>query len=257
MLYQIQKPDSSIKSYLFGTMHASNGYAFTFFTEAVEYLGKCNVFVAEIDFGDFRIQGIGNLFLLPNGNTLLDYIPEKKYDKIKKQLNKSFGINLDLYNRMQPMFSINDFLSDLLPKEHVQPLDHALYHTALEKGLVIDGLETIENQYEIVSKLDLEYQLIQLKALARNPSKARKNAITLMSYYANGDIKTLFHLGRRSLGKYRHILLTDRNKVMSEKLHKLIESKSVFAAVGAGHLYGENGMLKFMKNKGCLVKKVV
>lgn len=257
MLFFIQSPGSQIVSYLFGTMHASNEYAYSYYELALKYLSRCSVFAAEVDFSDPEMQDIGEIFKLPESTHIKDYVSINKYNKIRNQLIKSFDFDIEYFGRMQPMFILNIFLSDILPKVHPQPLDHALYRVALQSKLDITGLESMDDQINIVRRLDLDQQFIQLKSIAQNPSKARSNTLRLMEYYAKGDISTLYHLGRRSLGKYRHVLLTERNHKMTNRLFSIVGSTSIFAAVGAGHLYGNNGMLKLLKNKGLKVVKVI
>lgn len=257
MLYQITHPSTSKISYVFGTMHVSTKEAFTYYGVACEAIKQSQCFAAEIDFSDPGIASMSSLFYMKGLTRISDHIGRNKWSKMCKQIQKSFEVDLNVYDRMLPMFAVNQILSGLLPNDRDQPLDHALYQFALERQVRVDGLESLERQYDIVNQLDLKTQLVQIKSLSRNPNKSRQKIFRLNRLYAEGDIKMLYHLGRRSLGRFRNVLLVERNILMTTKMIQIMEDESIFAAVGVAHLYGQKGMLKLLKEGGYTVKKAL
>jgi len=61
---------------------------------------------------------------------------------------------------------------------------------------------------------------------------------------------------KKSLGKFRHILLYDRNVNMSNTIASIIHKKPTFFAVGAAHLAGNKGILALLKRKKINIKSV-
>ena len=59
--------------------------------------------------------------------------------------------------------------------------------------------------------------------------------------------------------RIKKILLTDRNKIMAERIGKMLSGKtgkSYFFAVGSAHLGGEQSVLKYLEKMGYSVKQV-
>jgi hypothetical protein len=52
-------------------------------------------------------------------------------------------------------------------------------------------------------------------------------------------------------------LIIDRNKQMADKLSPLMIDKSVFCAVGAGHLSGNTGLIQLMRAKGFKARRIL
>ncbi|MEO5908878.1 MAG: TraB/GumN family protein, partial [Ginsengibacter sp.] len=54
--------------------------------------------------------------------------------------------------------------------------------------------------------------------------------------------------------KYNDLLLNDRNKNWVKQLKEIMKKESVFVAVGAGHLIGEEGLINLLKTQGYKVE---
>jgi uncharacterized protein YbaP (TraB family) len=57
--------------------------------------------------------------------------------------------------------------------------------------------------------------------------------------------------------KYEELLLTKRNINWVGQLKNIMNKKSVFVAVGAGHLVGEKGLLNLLKKEGYTVEPLL
>jgi hypothetical protein len=57
-----------------------------------------------------------------------------------------------------------------------------------------------------------------------------------------------------SNGENEGILLTKRNKNWVQQLNAIMKKESVFVAVGAGHLPGEEGLISLLRNEGYTIK---
>ena len=79
----------------------------------------------------------------------------------------------------------------------------------------------------------------------------------MLRFYKNQNldsIKTM--LGKSEFGseKYDNLLLNNRNKKWVKELDTIMKKESVFVAVGAGHLVGEQGLINLLKKQGYTVK---
>ena len=91
----------------------------------------------------------------------------------------------------------------------------------------------------------------------KNSSKHRKRLQYLIEKYQKADIKGLYKAAKKDLKSMRKELLYKRNKRLCNNTLSLLEQhKTVFIAVGAAHLAGENGMLRLLKKAGYKVVPV-
>jgi uncharacterized protein YbaP (TraB family) len=58
-------------------------------------------------------------------------------------------------------------------------------------------------------------------------------------------------------GVTKEDFLDNRNKRWIPKLVQLMNTKTIFIAVGAGHLAGENGLIQLLRNQGYIVSPII
>ena len=86
----------------------------------------------------------------------------------------------------------------------------------------------------------------------RKPDEGEKTFQKMVQYYHNQDLESLAKLILESdeLGSSAEELLDKRNLNWIPKMDALMNSKSCFFAVGAGHLGGPNGVIELLRKKG-------
>ncbi len=256
VLWELRHPAQTQPSWLLGTMHVRDNRAFRLEKRVRELLERCTAFAAE-----YHLEAGARLFdprafSLPEGKRLQDFIPPRKYQKLRRILLKAFQLDLDLYNRTLPIFIVHELSNRVLKEDRAWPLDEFLWNLARSLGKEMLGIETPEEQLEILSKVPLEYQLRELLHIGRHVKKFRHNLHHLAEVYVEGDLARLHKMARKSAGALRKTLLLERNYIMSRRIERLIAERSVFIAVGVGHLSGGKGILRLLKKKGVQVRPV-
>jgi uncharacterized protein YbaP (TraB family) len=130
---------------------------------------------------------------------------------------------------------------------------------AKEIKLEIYGLETIEEQMELMDKVPVEQQIAWLMDLVTEATKENDTYQQMLTLYKNQDIESLTKMiGEEMVGMkgLKEEMLVNRNKKWIPLIEKISLEKPTFFAVGAGHLGGEQGVLKFLQLKGYSVKRV-
>lgn len=249
--------ETGSKSYLFGTMHVRDYRAFIYQDVITEYIDRCKIFATEFDLRE-RHELKGNGFSqLPEGQDLEQLIGANKYNRLRKILRKSFSVDLNLLRYTLPLFTINMLTEHILTKSRSVPLDTFLWQYAENTHRDLRGVETFEEQLVTLSKIPIEYQIKSLLEIGRHPKQFRRQIFNLIKLYIKGDINDLHKKSKKSLGKQRKLLLYDRNLVMEERIRALINEKSSFIAIGAGHLGGKKGVLRLIKKQGITIKPIV
>ncbi len=244
-------------SYLFGTMHVKD-YRVHYFTDQIfPIIESCDGLATEFHLEEFTGVSLRGYDRLPNGSSLTDYISPKKYEKMLGSIRKAFGIDIDSMNTLLPIFLVNAISESVLINSEGMALDTILWQFASTLDKSLFGLETVEDQFRILSSIPLDYQLRSLLEVSKNVASFKSKILKMVSLYENQDIRKLYTYSKKSLGKQKRLMLYDRNEKM---LQRIIELKaivpSVFCAVGAAHLAGEFGLLRLLKQAGYTVKAI-
>ncbi len=254
VLWSLQVKDSSVVSYLMGTMHARSDEAYTHLDLATGYLKSCNIFAGEIDLS--QTQTNHSDFYLPEGITLISLLGFKKYSKYSKIVKKAFDFNLDQLVTFKPLVAQNIILEKLITESNVLPLDFKLHEIAKELGKELAGIETIFEQNNILNSISLKVQLKMFKDAFAKVNKMKRTLNNTINLYTSGDIQALYKESKKGLGKLRKIMLYNRNEIMANRIHNLITNDSFFVAIGAAHLGGKKGVLKRLTDKGIQILPV-
>ena len=248
VLWGLDVKDATKKSYIFGTMHARSIEAYTHLEFASQFLNSCNVYAGEIDLG--YTHTVKNDFYLPNGITLQDLLGNIKYAKYSKIVKKAFDFNLDELKNFVPLVAQNIILENLITKSNAMPLDFKLFEIAKESGKRMMGIETSEEQNNILKNIPIDLQLKMFKDAFAMVNKVKRTLSKTINLYAKGDIQRLYIESKSGLGKLRKIMLYKRNEIMADRIIELIFKDSVFVAIGAAHLGGNRGVLKLLNERG-------
>ncbi|MDR7208105.1 TraB/GumN family protein [Flavobacterium piscis] len=139
-------------------------------------------------------------------------------------------------------------------------LDMFIFQTGKKYKKRIVGLENAKES--ILSILQIvdedakpkeENRLTLTKILKnRNPNEVLKE------FYREKDIVMLDSIYKLMFSKKAHdALIVNRNKIMANSIDSIAKTGSLFSAVGAAHLAGNDGMIELLKRKGYTVKPII
>lgn len=256
LLWKIEKTGAPHSSFVFGTMHLRHLGIIESQKMVFEKIDACDAFATEFHL-DFQDQDQDyNRVLLPEGLSIKDFIRPKRYQKLKKILKKAVNFNLDQYQFFLPIYITNLLTEIILQKDSLHSLDEMLWQYAKKQDKKMLGIETLEEQLIILQKIDLEYQINSLLSLGKNINSFQRHTYKMMDLYINRDVQQLYKSTKKSIGKLRKLLLYNRNHIMADRIDQIASQQTFFAAIGAGHLAGEKGVLRLLKQKGWKVKGV-
>lgn len=256
LLWEIKPGYSSPSSFLYGTMHVQDQRVFRLSDQLKDLIQNCEAFATEIDLTQKAPQVNPQSLLIPNNETLLDYLPEKKFSKLQKIILKAFEIDLHLFLRTLPILTVNELTNRILTQDQHLNLDAYLSEFAHTIGRQMYGIETLEEHLQILQRIPIAYQVDNLKLVGRNVTKYRKLILRWVQLYEQGQSQKLYLASRRSLGKLKKLMLYDRNAIMANRIIKLMQSHTLFCAIGAAHLPGEQGVIRMLQQKGYTLKPV-
>ena len=235
--------------YLFGSIHLPADIVKWHRNQIFRLISECDYYLGEMNLDQMSTIGLKGANILPQGKRIVDLFPSQKhYDKIRRSIQKSFNVDIDEYRHLKPVL-LQHLLDNSISGGKDKIIDQLLWDFAKAEGKKCSGLESVEEQIEVLNQIDLEYQTKLLKTIAFNTKTYHRRIKKLIHLYNIQDVQQLYLTSSRSTGKYRKLMIYDRNKKMAKKINEL-KSGSYFISVGVGHLYGNEGLLALLKREG-------
>ena len=219
LLWEIRSGNE--KSYLFGTVHVPEKKALDKARSASEYIRRSDIFFAETDLSDIsELQAYD--IQLPNGQSLKSHYGAKRFTRMKSLFEKRCGFNLDAYNNIRPILTINALAESIMELDSFRPVDHYLWDIAESLNLKLGGIEKLEEQLGILKSLPLQHQYRSLHRISTNFQRFRKDIASLASLYAEEDIHRIYQRSSAKLGLSRKLMVKERNFRMAARIEKLV-----------------------------------
>jgi uncharacterized protein len=241
-------PAEGKPSWLFGTMHIRDDRAYQLCHDLYPLILQADRFIAEMD-----LDVLSADIILPKYD-IHQYLKEKAYKKLGNQLMKSFGLNIDHLAHLHPLMIMSVISTSILQSEHHISLDEHLWNYAKQHDKPATGLESYNQQFEILHSIDPGPIYKQLLDMSKKPAAIKKNTARSLDLYINGRIHELYMLSKASMQHLRKKVIYERNTHMVSVIDHLDNSLQYFITAGAGHLSGKFGLLSLLKKAGWKVK---
>jgi len=255
LLWQVQGAQLQQTSYVFGTMHVKNQSILSKLEQLENYILQTDAFAAEYHLDEsMEAQNFSGAFQARSKEPLRYKLGEKKYQKYRKIIQNSVQLDLDHLASLRPLIIANLIEERMLPQEKGPvALDIHLWQFAKHHNKTLLGLETLKEQMQTLEGIDAQQEFAAFIGLCRNISAHHRQLHKMYNWYLSGNIRALYQATQKGLGKNRYTMLHKRNQIMSDRLLLILPEQSVFAAVGAAHLGGKNGLLAQLKRSGLKV----
>jgi uncharacterized protein YbaP (TraB family) len=219
--------------------------------KVMDALKSCATIALEIDIDMSMSEKIeiAKMTLIPNGETLKNYMADTSYVKLKSYCIDSLGwkeSKFEQYAHLKPFFFSSLVLQEKIGKQKSFEMEFDKLAKKYKKPLI--GLETIMYQMETIDRISIKDQ-VQFMDDFSNMSEFD----VLFKLYEKEDINGLYNLIAAEtdmLPEFNHWFLDVRNANWIPVIEKQISKEASFIAVGAGHLGGTNGVLELLKKQG-------
>lgn len=243
-------------SYLLGTIHLKSCFFSDHKQVFSDAMDCCNSFAAEVNLDLMTHAGFTEYFHLNNHTSWKNLIRVNRWNKIKRLCEERFNLDLEAFANVYPMVLVNQLCLQLLNMSVEKTMDQNLWEMASVKNLQSTGLEDFDQHFSIIRKIDLPDQVKMLKDLLSNLDRSKRKYKKLIQDYQNQDLKTVYHASKKMLGKYRDLMLFNRNEIMMNKIWEMGNNEPAFFTCGAGHFYGSRGILRLLKKRGVKLQHV-
>lgn len=253
--------------YLFGTIHLLPP-ALAWRTPAYEQaLSVSNRLMLELDERNLNpavLQPtILRLGLLPEDRSLRDELGDELYNQLS-DAGAQVGVPEVTLRRMRPWLAAVSLSAIAATRMGLNPeagVDRAILTQANALGLLVEGLETADEQFVHLSRLDGDAGRALVKQTVDDLRDARTLFDRLLVAWASGDPvlleKELVDRAAEESPVINEELLIARNRNWLPKLRqRLLEPGTTFVAVGAGHLVGPDGLVAMLQAEGVKVEQI-
>lgn len=260
LLWEISGKGISQPSYLYGTFHLMCAKDLKVNNIIKEKFNLSQQLFLEMDMDDPAIMMQMMMgMMMKNDTSLTDLISKNEYDSIAVIFQQLSGIPLNLLNRAKPLMAMAAVFPSLLKCTDAEGWEKIFTEMAKEQQKEIKGLETAQQQMDVMDSIPYKTQAQMLSKTLLNVDSTRKSLQQLISLYKEKDIQQLYILmeADTDFSQYDSIMIVKRNHNWIPQIMDEAKNKPTFFAFGAGHLAGKNGVIDLLRKAGYLVKPVM
>ena len=254
LLWKISRGDLETASYLYGTIHIKDKRVFEFSDSVLIAFEKCEAFVIEVDLNPENLVLLSQKMILPDDQTLKDLFSEEEYHLVKTVVEDIIGVDILLLNKLKPIAILSLVMNSQFVNDVDMSVDEYFYRKAIAEDKEIIGIETIEEQFEILEAIPNDFIIDYFK----NIDQAKEDMEIIIKLYKSAELEEMLEMMQKdkSMVMIQKNLLTDRNIKMAERIQTMIDEQPIFITVGAGHLPGKEGIINMLTKAGYKIEPV-
>lgn len=258
-LWVVRDADTTI--YLFGTIHLLDGR--TWFNDEVKTAFDASrelVLEARLPDDPTSLQGMILRYALdPRGPTLSSRLTPAQNATLNRALG-SIGVPAGAFDHMEPWFvslTLSAALVQQLGLSAESGPETILTHAAQARQMPIGELEGMEYQIRLFDGMPVPLQLAQLTESLDELDHVREKFEPLLAAWSTGNVEQLSAVTAEEEGEtaddraLHRIVFTNRNTAWATWIQRrLAQPGTVFIAVGAAHLAGNDSVQAHLRARG-------
>ncbi|HEX6375449.1 MAG TPA: TraB/GumN family protein [Allosphingosinicella sp.] len=257
--------DSDTDIYLFGTIHLlpeGQAWRTAAFDAALAGADELVLEVADIDDMMASAQAMQKLGLSPGLPPIAERVPEGKRAALRAMIAES-GYPEAVFDRLETWAAALPLLGVTFKRLGLDPslgVERQIGAPFRASGRKVTGLETIEQQLGYFDGLSESAQRALLLAVVEDSAETRAEFRAMLDAWSRGDLAGIarsFDDETQMSPELKEALMRRRNQRWAAWLAARLETPgTVFVAVGAGHLAGEDSVQAMLKAQGLKAKRV-
>ncbi|MEK6192680.1 MAG: TraB/GumN family protein [Deltaproteobacteria bacterium] len=257
LFWSIQK-NGQQAGYLLGTIHSEDPRVLDFSEGFLRKLKENEVFAMEMVPDLLTLERLTTYMNFPPGQSLEPVIGNERYAALQSALSGN-QVSAEIISRMKP-WAVMLMLSTP-PPETGFFMVFSLSLRASGSGLEVMGLETLEQQLSFLEKMPMAMQLSLLDQAIAEYGRVVEVHDQMVDTYLENNLVALQVLSDEQFDSidenasdyFIESGIHARNQHMAQTLLQQLETKTVFVAVGALHLPGEEGLLNILRQNGFIL----
>ena len=270
LLWKVSGNGLDKPSYLFGTYHLASLGIKDSIAALPQVQQDVQQVYGEVIMADMMkpetLMKMQQQMMLPADTTLRGLFTPEEFTVVTQAVTEYLKVDIALLDRMKPA-ALSQQLTVLFYLKHTpgynpqELLDASFQQDAIKAGKKVGGLETVQSQMDILFNKPLRRQAEDLYCFLSDPAKAERQAKEVIAAYAAQDLDTVLRLMEEKEGtkcdptpEEMAQLLYDRNHNWVDQMPDIMQAAPTLFVIGAGHLPGEQGLVKLLQEKGYTVE---
>ncbi len=264
--WRVSSPTTVV--YLLGSIHFADSSFYPLREIVEKNFQQADALVVELDITGIDPQQYSEYIrrhgYYPPGDSIKQHISKQSWRRLQALL-QTFNIAPETAAAKKPGLLIMDLTAAMLDRLGYQAGEGVDLHFILQarrQGKPVIGLESLQQQLALFINMPAVETLLQ--ASLDEAEQAEIQLQQLEQAWKSGDEQALQQLmimqPEARYKDYRQIneaLLYRRNDAMAAKIRAMLAGdKRVFVVVGAGHLVGERGIVRRLKQAGYNVERL-
>lgn len=268
IFYKIEGKNLKKPSYLFGTHHYAPESMLDSLPAVMQALSETEVVVGELDMTQGQMAmalAMQPHMMAPADSTLSKLVSAEKFAEMDSIFSSlTGGMKLNMFEGMKPVV-VDATLAALLAARNLPQtgqLDTFFQNIAKKESKKVEGLETPEFQAHVLFDIiPISKQMETLISTLDDPQEILSATEKLTQAYLSRNAEAIWEIGKEaseeSEGEFFEHILDKRNRSWLAQLPEMMENNSLFIAVGALHLFGEQGLIEGLKAEGYKVTPIL
>jgi len=263
--------------YLVGTIHVGLESLYPMQQVLLDAFYRSDVLAVEID--TIAIERslqtqirMAEMMILEDGSTIEAHVSSETFELFQKFIENKSLLEQQVLSSLRVGFAAMTLMQMQLEEwgfMDVPGVDHFFLEIAHEIGKEILEVESMEYQLGIIIGFSKALQELQLREILETPEEESRELMEkMLNMWINGDAEALRYLLETADNEFRQTnatlfieyntaMMLNRDIAMTESIIEMLSgNQTVFFAVGAAHIIGENGIIEQLENAGWTVTRV-
>lgn len=276
LLWKISHSELEEPSYLFGTIHMIKKEDYFLPQGLLTAIDQTEEMVFEIDMAAMsdmsKMMGMMSQLTMKGDTTLKTLLSPQDYEVVT-DFFKDKGLPIFFLEKIKPMFlsamvgmdgeipSGANGMADLRNAfgKNMKSYEFELNRIAESANKSVSGLETIEFQMSLFDQISYQDQAKFLVESIEQVDEGGAMEEGIFKMYKSMNINKMAESlsTEEDIEGMEDALLTERNVNWIPLIEEQIKQNPTLFAVGAGHLGGENGVIRLLRSKGYTVTPIL
>ena len=199
---------------------------------------------------------------MPKGQTLSSLYTEEQLKAFDEFLTPIFGFGIKAFDKVKPAVLSSNIQAFIAMKMYpdfdpAKAIDSQMQVMAKQDNKEAKGLETLEFQIDLLYNAPIKEQAEDLWEMVEKGKEAEEMIIELTKRYQKQDLAGLWELMLEdSEPEELEKLVYSRNRNWTAQMKEIMPATPTMFVVGAGHLPGEQGLIKLLEQEGYKLEPV-
>ena len=268
LLWRIDHTDLAQPSYLYGTIHMIDANDFFLTDSTLVAFDATERVTFEINLEDemnlFSQLSLMSKMFMDDDLTLKALLTEEEYASVEQHFAKMGmgGFMFGMLEKIKPLFLTVFASGDIqggMQSGSVKSYEMELWDMAKKRKKPVGGLETAAFQMSVFDSIPYKAQADMLVQAIEAGEDGSDQLDELTKIYREQDIEAMVKTigeDEGGMADYEEILLNTRNRNWIPVMGVQMREMPTFFAVGAGHLGGEVGVIRLLREAGYEVTPV-